>query len=93
MLDAEINYLSTEGTGSATDSELARLWDDYYPRQRWLSNPLNLQYRNEPTNTLMVMRLDGPDPATVQRMMQASVDVEKTGLQGIVAIDARIDAG
>jgi uncharacterized protein (TIGR03790 family) len=37
----------------------------------------------------MVMRLDGPDAATVQKMMQTSVEVEKTGLQGIVAIDAR----
>ncbi len=89
VLDAQINYLTTDATASATDNELSRLWEDYYPRQRYLDNPLNLQFHNAPTNTLMVMRLDGPDPATVERMMQTSVDVEKTGLKGIVAIDAR----
>ncbi len=89
VLGAQINYLTTDATVLATDNELALLWEDYYPRQRWLSNPLNLRYRSAPTNALMVMRLDGPDPATVRRMMQTSVEVEKTGLQGIVAIDAR----
>ncbi len=89
VLDAQINYLTTDSTASATDSELSRLWEDYYPRQRWLDNPLNLQFRNAPTNALMVMRLDGPDPATVEKMMRTSVEVEKTGLKGIVAIDAR----
>jgi uncharacterized protein (TIGR03790 family) len=89
VLDAQINYLTTDATGSATDNELSRVWEDYYPRQRFLDNPLNLQFHNAPTNVVMVMRLDGPDPATVERMMQTSVDVEKTGLKGIVAIDAR----
>jgi uncharacterized protein (TIGR03790 family) len=35
------------------------------------------------------MRLDGPDEPTVEKMLQTSIDVEKTGLQGLVAIDAR----
>jgi uncharacterized protein (TIGR03790 family) len=89
VLDAQIDYLATDATASGTDNELSLLWEDYYPRQHWLNNPINLQYKNAPSNTLMVMRLDGPDAATVQRMMQTSVEVEKTGLKGIVAIDAR----
>ncbi|MGD0464248.1 MAG: TIGR03790 family protein [Tepidisphaeraceae bacterium] len=89
VLEMQINYLTTGTTPSATDNELTLLWEDNYPRQRGLNNPLNLQYRNSATHTLMVMRLDGPDPATVRRMMQTSVEVEKRGLRGIVAIDAR----
>jgi uncharacterized protein (TIGR03790 family) len=89
VLEAQINYLTTDATASATDNELALLWWDYYPRQHWLTNPLNVDFTESPPPTLMVMRLDGPDPGAVHRIMQTSVDVEKAGLKGIVAIDAR----
>jgi uncharacterized protein (TIGR03790 family) len=89
VLDAQIEYFATDATAAATDNELALLWWDYYPRRGWLANPLNLSFSGRSNPTLMVMRLDGPDPATVGRMMQTSVDVEKTGIQGIIAIDAR----
>jgi len=89
VLGAQADYLITDNTAAATDNELALLWWDYYPRQRWLENPLNLAFAGRPSNALMVMRLDGPDPATVQKMMRTSVEVEKTGLDGIIAIDAR----
>jgi uncharacterized protein (TIGR03790 family) len=89
VLEAQADYFNTDQTGAALDSELALLWWDYYPRQKWLPNPLGLQFNGKSPSTLMVMRLDGPDPATVDRMMKTSVEVEKTGLQGIVAIDAR----
>ncbi|MGD0390739.1 MAG: TIGR03790 family protein [Tepidisphaeraceae bacterium] len=89
VLDLQIEYFATDATVAATDNELALLWWDYYPRRGWLINPLNLSFSGRSTSTLMVMRLDGPDPATVRRMMQTSVDVEKTGIQGIIAIDAR----
>ena len=90
MVEAQINYLTTDATASATDNELALLWRDYYPRQHWLMNPLSVvRLQNRISTTLMVMRLDGPDPAAVRRIMQTSVEVEKTGLKGIVAIDAR----
>ena len=89
VLDAQIDYLTTDQTGSATDNELALLWWDYYHRQGWLENPLNMHFRGRSPLTLMVMRLDGPDPAIVERIMRTSVQVEKTGLEGIIAIDAR----
>lgn len=89
VVEAQINYLTTDATASATDNELALLWWDYYPRQHWLMNPLNIDITESPPPALMVMRLDGPDPAAVRRIMQTSVEVEKTGLKGIVAIDAR----
>jgi len=86
---AQAEYLVTDETGAATDNELALLWWTYYPRHRWLENPLNLKFVGNTPPTLMVMRLDGPDPATVEKMMRTSVEVEKTGLTGIIAIDAR----
>jgi uncharacterized protein (TIGR03790 family) len=89
VLDAQIDYLNTDQTGSATDNELALLWWDYYHRQGWLENPLNIHFHGRSPLTLMVMRLDGPDPAVVERMMRTSVQVEKTGLEGTIAIDAR----
>jgi uncharacterized protein (TIGR03790 family) len=89
VLDAQINYLTPEDTASATDSELSLLWSDYYPHQRWLPNPLNPMVGSRLSGVLMVMRLDGPDPGIVQRMMRTSVQVEKNGLEGIIAIDAR----
>jgi uncharacterized protein (TIGR03790 family) len=89
VLDVQIEYFATDATAAATDNELSLLWWDYYPRRGRLGNPLNLSFSGRTTPALMVMRLDGPDPTTVGRMMQTSVDVEKTGLQGIIAIDAR----
>ncbi len=89
VLDAQVTYLTPTASGAATDNELALLWWDYYPRQRWLANPLNFNFAGNAPPTLMVMRLDGPDPATVVKMMHTSVDVEKTGLTGTFAIDAR----
>jgi uncharacterized protein (TIGR03790 family) len=89
VLDAQIEYFATDATAAATDNELALLWWDYYPRRGRLGNPLNLSFSGRTSPAMMVMRLDGPDPATVGRMMQTSVDVEKTGIQGIIAIDAR----
>ncbi len=89
VLDAQIDYLNTDQTSSATDNELALLWWNYYHRQGWLENPLNIHFHGRSPLTLMVMRLDGPDPAIVERMMRTSVQVEKTGLNGTIAIDAR----
>jgi len=91
VMDSEIKYFETKQTGAATDSELALLWWDYYPRTQMQPNPLN--YKSHQLSggapTLMVSRLDGPDPATVSRMMRDSVAVEAQGLVGQVALDAR----
>ncbi|MGD1276907.1 MAG: TIGR03790 family protein [Tepidisphaeraceae bacterium] len=89
VLEAQSAYFQTDRTAAATDSELALLWWDYYPRSNWQINPLNCHVHAQTPPVLMTMRLDGPDPATVEKMMRTSVDVEKTGLQGIAAVDAR----
>jgi uncharacterized protein (TIGR03790 family) len=89
VLDSQIDYLTTAQTGAATDNELALLWWDSYPRQRWIDNPLAWSFNGRAPPAVMVMRLDGPDPKIVEQMMRTSVKVEQTGLQGIIAIDAR----
>jgi uncharacterized protein (TIGR03790 family) len=89
IVDAEITYFATDHTESATDSELSLLWWDYYPRTNFMPNPRNLYMKAPQPPTLMVMRLDAPDSDTVEKMMRTSVAVERTGLQGIIAINAR----
>jgi uncharacterized protein (TIGR03790 family) len=94
VTEAQIAYFATDSDGqkntvAATDSELALLWWDYYPRQASLPNPLNLHFHGHAPPVLMVMRLDGPDAPTVERMIRSSVAVESEGLNGIIAIDAR----
>ncbi len=88
-IEAELRYFDTVDTTAATDSELALLWWDYYPRSSYQANALNYRFKGRSTPIMMTMRLDGPDAATVERMIKTSVEVEKTGLLGIIAIDAR----
>jgi uncharacterized protein (TIGR03790 family) len=88
-LTRQIEYFDTDHTAAATDNELALLWWDYYPRSHWMPNPLYYRSRASNAPVLMVMRLDGPSPAIVEKMMRTSVQVEETGLTGIAALDAR----
>ncbi len=91
VLENQSAALQTDQTESALDNELALLWWGYYPRFRWVRNPLYVHYTGpKPTAPmLMVSRLDGPSVPIVHMMITTSVDVEKTGLTGQVAIDAR----
>jgi uncharacterized protein (TIGR03790 family) len=89
IVAAEAGYFATDATVANVDNELALLWWDYYPRSRFLGNPLKYDFAGPTRDAIMTMRLDGPDEATVEKLMRTSVAVEKTGLQGIIAIDAR----
>lgn len=75
---------------AAVDSELCTLFWPPFPLGGSVPNPLSLHspYEHIP-RTLMVCRLDGPDEATVRRMIQSSLEVEKRGLKGTVYLDAR----
>ncbi len=97
-VNVQIDYFTTDATTAGTDNELALLWWEYYARGNWQPNPLALDVQHNPQfiaikahfpRTLMVMRLDGPDPKIVESMMRTSIDVEKAGLTGTVALDAR----
>jgi uncharacterized protein (TIGR03790 family) len=92
LLTGQLATYESKETESALDSELALLWWDNYPRYRWQANPLNFKVRGVPPGappTLMVMRLDGPTEQSVDRIILSSIKVEKQGLKGQVALDAR----
>jgi uncharacterized protein (TIGR03790 family) len=87
-VQAQLDYLSSDGTVSAFDNELALLWWKYYNRSRWLMNPLNVRFNGRPPPTLMVCRLDGPQEGTATQIILASLKAEKEGLKGRIVIDS-----
>ncbi len=78
---------------SAVDSELAvlGLWSKRI--SGILNNPYfretNIISDTELVSQLLVCRLDAANPATVERMIDDSIAVEKAGLRGFTYIDAR----
>ena len=100
LLDADVRGLRGQNTVASLDNELALLWCDDYNRHTWQPNPAAIGYSPntgdlapEPTPgrpaIMMVARLDGPSPALVKRMIDTSIEVERSGLTGTVYIDAR----
>jgi uncharacterized protein (TIGR03790 family) len=85
-----IQYLEPEESGAAFDSELSLLWWNFYPRSKWVENPLSYMSRlkNLPP-TLMMSRLDGPQSGTARDIIAASIQVEQRGLRGRIACDSR----
>ena len=79
---------------ASVDSELSLLRIENPPVHDWLKNPYFIQFQKQKTKyekgqVLMVARLDGPDPATVKRVITDSLAAEKKGLTGIAYFDAR----
>ena len=84
-------------SSACLDSELALLWEDNYPRARWIPNPDCLDVHPYIGKTpgaripriLMTSRLDGLTPDAVIGMIDTTLRVEKTGLTGVCYFDAR----
>ena len=79
---------------AAVDSELATLPGPAMPLIGWLRNPFfdaPSPHFEAPWNNTMILvaRLDGPDPATVRRMIDDAIATEKYGLLGRCYFDAR----
>ena len=79
---------------AAVDSELALLLHPGYGLAGPIANPLFNQVQWDDAGSasswlLIAARLDGPDPATVRRMIDDAIWAERYGLQGRVYIDAR----
>lgn len=89
LLQYQAKYFDTADTGAATDSELALLYWNSYPRNKWQANALHFAFSGNTPPVMMTMRLDGPTPDVVKRIIQESSDIEATGLDGTVALDAR----
>jgi len=89
VLNQEL-MLSDDQSESALDSELALLWWHFYPRARWVNNPL--EWRSQ----VRSRRMRQPFSHTldiVRNIILTSVKVEAVGLHGQVAIDARGKTG
>lgn len=91
LLEAQRLQLSDAETQASFDSELSMIHFPEYPLHRWQLNPMHHSARVAPNAPKLVMtsRLDGPDAGTVRRMIDQAIAVEKTGLQGLIAIDSR----
>jgi uncharacterized protein (TIGR03790 family) len=79
--------------GTSVDSEIALVMDELHSRQ-WLPNKYFVGFQgkaieNMPQKVLLVSRLDGSSESIVRRMIDDSIEVEKTGLSGKAYFDAR----
>jgi len=89
ILQVEHDYMNPDQSTSALDNELSLLWWPMYGRSSAVPNMLNWRWSGSRPHTLMVMRLDAPTAQVVSDLIRNSVEVEKAGLDGVVAIDAR----
>ncbi len=90
LLQAQIDYLETDGSAAAFDSELSLLWWSFYPRSKWQVNPLHYRVKGMRTNpVVMTMRLDAPREELVREMILKSYKAERDGLAGKIVIDSR----
>ncbi len=79
---------------SSVDSELALVLAPEHSLGMWQQNPYFVGFQDrdrslDKKEVLMVARLDGPDSATVKRMITDSLEAENTGLTGTAYFDAR----
>ncbi len=90
----KIDGLRNTNMRAAVDSELALVEAGDYPLDGWIKNPYFLGFQKDvlllkKDQVLLVCRLDGPDAATVYRIINDSLQAEKAGLQGKAYFDAR----
>ncbi len=90
----KIDRLQKTNMRAAVDSELALVQAGDYALDRWIKNPYFLGFHKDVLSlnkdqVLLVCRLDGPDTATVYRIINDSLQTEKNGLQGKAYFDAR----
>jgi uncharacterized protein (TIGR03790 family) len=92
--EKEIQQASKALQRASVDSEIALVMEKEYPLDGWLPNRYSVAFRgkeirNMPQRVIWVSRLDGPSEATVYRVIDDSVQVEKSGLAGKAYFDAR----
>jgi len=92
----QINLLTGRERAAALDSEIALVKAGDYSLDMWRENPFFIGFQNHKDRlslnkeqVLQVARLDGPDSATVRRMIDDSLAAEHIGLRGSAYFDAR----
>jgi uncharacterized protein (TIGR03790 family) len=91
-IDKRISVLTRRDQRASFDSELALVLRDDYQLSGWIPNPYFLGFKNNKLSKegiLLVSRLDGPSDKIVKRIIDDSIDTEKTGLAGAAYFDAR----
>jgi len=88
------DYRKSIDKEAAFDSELALVKKDGYELNMWLPNPYYLGFRGQDLvltqdEVLMTSRLDGASEAVVKRIIDDSMEAERTGLKGRAYFDAR----
>lgn len=94
VLRDRILSISKKDYRSSFDSELSLVLEETYSLKGWTANPYFLGFQKRKlnigkNNVLMVSRLDGPSVKSVKRIINDSIAVEKTGLNGTAYFDAR----
>jgi uncharacterized protein (TIGR03790 family) len=87
-------YMNSIDKVAAFDSELALVKKDGYELNMWLPNPYYLGFRGQElaidqSEVLMTSRLDGATEDVVKRIIDDSMEAERTGLKGRAYFDAR----
>ena len=90
----KIRDLLNTNQRAAVDSELSLVKVEKYDLEGWIKNPYYLGFQGQDgaiskNEVLLVCRLDGPDVATVRRVIDDRVWAEENGLQGLAYFDAR----
>jgi uncharacterized protein (TIGR03790 family) len=88
------DYMNSVDKEAAFDSELALVKKDGYDLNMWVPNPYYLGFRDQKLpigkpDVLMTSRLDGATETVVKRIIDDSIEAEKTGLRGKAYFDAR----
>lgn len=90
----QISMTNMQDQSASFDSELALVLKEDYPLTKWQPNPFFYGYcskemEKQREGVLLVSRLDGPSEKIVKRMIDDSIEAEKSGLKGAAYFDAR----
>jgi uncharacterized protein (TIGR03790 family) len=89
----EQQRLAAAETYASFDSELSLVLWPSHALARWLPNLLHHRFDGSPLrdvySTLLVSRLEAPTPELAQGLIDTSIAIEQTGLEGKFYIDAR----
>jgi uncharacterized protein (TIGR03790 family) len=90
----EIAAVDGSFTGASVDSELTLALEKGHGLRGWLPNKYYIPFMRKPVpgtpgKVLLVSRLDGPSEDVVRRIIDDSLETEKSGLSGNAYFDAR----
>jgi uncharacterized protein (TIGR03790 family) len=90
--EKRIAVLTRHDHRASFDSELALVLRGDYSLSGWVLNPFFIGFKNKKLSRdkiLIVSRLDGPSDKIVKRIIDDSIETERTGLGGSAYFDAR----